>query len=233
MKPVLVLIPGWGGNESLWEYPLQHLSDIVDCKVIILDQQKSRDQMMEHVLKNTPQQFILAGQSMGGWVAMKTAAKAPERISKLILANTWASPDPKLNELQKDVLRDLKNGEVDQVISRHLPFALHPDSLQKPDLIAKFHKMFEHCKTGTLIDQMQAMLNDYVSLPLLSKISSPTLIIHGREDQLFPTSEQEIIHKGIKQSQLKIIEKCGHCSPLEKPEETTALMRAFITQNGG
>lgn len=228
MKSTLVLIPGWGGNELLWEHALKHLSDIVECKVVLLNQQTTRDQMVEHVLKNAPQQFILAGQSMGGWVAIKTAAKAPERISKLILANTWASPDPKLNELQKDLLRDLKNGEVDQVISRHLPFALHPDSLQNPDLIAKCHKMFEHCKTGSLIDQMQAMLDDYVSLPLLPQISSPTLIIHGREDQLFPTSEQEIIHKGIKGSQLKIIEKCGHCSPIEKPEETTALMRAFI-----
>ncbi|MBS0652395.1 MAG: alpha/beta hydrolase [Verrucomicrobia bacterium] len=232
MKPTLVLIPGWGANESLWEYATQRLSDVVDCKVIVLNQQTSRDQMVEYLLTNAPQQFILAGQSMGGWVAIKAAAKAPERISKLILANTWASPDPKLNEIQKDLLRDLKNGDVDQVLSRHLPFALHPDSLNNPELIAKVHKMFEHCKTGVMIDQMQAMLNDYVSLPLLAKITMPTLIIHGREDQLFPTSEQEIMNKGIKHSQLKVIEKCGHCSPIEKPEETIALIRTFITQQG-
>ncbi len=228
MKPTLVLIPGWGGNESLWEYVIESLSDVVDCKVVIFNQQTSRDQMVDHLLKNAPQQFILAGQSMGGWIAIKAASQAPKQITKLILCNTWASPDPKLNEIQRDVIRDLKNGDVNQVVSRHLPFALHPNSLNNPELIAQVHKMFEHCKTGVLIDQMQAMLNDYVSLPLLPKITMPTLIIHGREDLLFSTSEQEIINKGIKQSQLKIIEKCGHCSPLEKPEETTALMRAFI-----
>lgn len=229
MRPTLVLIPGWGGDESLWEYVIQHLSDVADCKVVIFNQQTSRDQMVDDLLKNAPQQFILAGQSMGGWVAIKAVAKAPERITKLILCNTWASPDPKLNEIQRDVVRDLKNGEVDRVLSRHLSFALHPDSLN-PDLIAQFHKMFERCKTGVLIDQMQAILNDYVSLSLLPKITMPTLIIHGREDLLFPTSEQEILNKGIKQSQLKIIEKCGHCSPIEKPEETAELIRSFITR---
>lgn len=231
MKPTLVLIPGWGGNESLWEHQIQHLSDIVDIKVIVLDEQTSRDQMVEHVLSNVQGKFILAGQSMGGWVAIKTAATAPERISKLILVNTWASPDPKLNELQKDLLRDLKNGYIEQVVKRHLPFALHPDSLNNPDIVVKIQKMFAHSKSGIMIDQMQAMLDDYVSLPLLGKITTPTLIICARQDQLFPPSEQEILHKGIPRSELKVIDKCGHCSPLEKPEETTALMRAFITQN--
>ena len=228
MKPTLLLIPGWGANDSIWEDQIQKLSDLIEPKVLVLNEQTSRDQMVDYLLKNAPERFILAGNSMGGWIAIKAAVAAPERISKLILINTWASPDPKLNELQKDLIRDLKNGFADQVLSHHLPFALHPESLNKPDLIAKLHAMFEHCKTGVLIDQMEAILSDYSSLALLSKITTPTLIIHGREDQLFPTAEQEIIQKGIKGSQLKIIEKCGHLSPLEHPEEITTLMRTFI-----
>lgn len=228
MKPTLMLISGWGGNELIWENQIRSLNDLVEPKVITFNEEDSRDEMVDHLLKSAPERFILAGNSMGGWIAIKAAARAPQRISKLILLNTWASPDPKLNELQKEILRDLKNGFVDQVLSRHLPFALHPASLNDSVLISKLHTMFEHCKTGVLISQMEAMLSDYSSLSLLPKITMPTLIIHGREDQLFPTSEQEIIHQGIKNSQLKIIEHCGHISPIEHPEETTALMRAFI-----
>ena len=228
MKPTLILLPGWGANESIWEDVVEHLSDLVDCKVLPLYHQTSRDEMVDHLLKNAPERFILAGQSMGGWVALKAAAKAPHRVSHLILINTWASPDPKLNELQKDILRDLKNGDVEQVLSRHLAFILHHESFKNPDVIAKAQRAFAHCKSKIMIDQMQAMLDDYVSLPLLANIKAPTLILHGREDMLFSTSEQEILRKGIQQSQLKIIEKCGHCSTLEHPQETTALIRNFI-----
>ena len=228
MKQTMILIPGWGGNEVLWQYQIERLRDFVNCKVIILDKQKSRDEMVEYILQEAPVRFILAGQSMGGWISMKVAAKAPERVSKLILMNTWASPDPKLNALQKEVLRDLKNGDEESVLARHLPLVLHPKSLSNPDIIEKMHQMFSHSKPKILIDQMQAMLDDYTSLPLLNQIQCPTLIIHGKEDQLFPTAEQEIIHKRIKNSELKTIEKCGHCSPIEQPEETFELIKTFI-----
>ncbi len=228
MKPTLVLLPGWGANETIWEDVIEHLSELVDCKVILFRHHTSRDQMVEDLLKQAPERFILAGQSMGGWVALKTAATAPQRVSHLILVNTWASPDPKLNELQKDLLRELKNGIVEQVLERHLAFIFHHESLQKPEVLDKAQRTFAHCKSKVLIDQMQAILDDYVSLPLLPHITMPTLIIHGREDMLFTTSEQEMLHKQIKQSQLKIIVKCGHCSPLEHPQETTALIKNFV-----
>lgn len=230
MKPTLALIPGWGGNELLWEPIVQLISDIVTCQVLVLNQQTSRNQMVDYVLKSSPTQFILADQSMGRWVAIKIAAQAPERFSKLILVNTWASPDPKLNEIQKDLLRDLKNEEVDQAISRHLLFILHPESLNNFKLGTELLALFEHSKTKTLIDHMQAMLDDYVFLPLLSKIAAPTPTIHRREDQLFPTSEQEFIRKHIKGSELTVIEKCGHCSPIEHPEKMATLIHQFLTR---
>jgi pimeloyl-ACP methyl ester carboxylesterase len=33
---------------------------------------------------------FIAGHSLGGWVAQEVAARAPERVSKLFLCDTWA-----------------------------------------------------------------------------------------------------------------------------------------------
>lgn len=46
--------------------------------------------MADHVLDVAPQRFSIAGHSLGGWVAQEVAARAPERVSKLFLCDTWA-----------------------------------------------------------------------------------------------------------------------------------------------
>lgn len=230
MKPTLVFIPGWGADASLFAHQIQSLEPLIPCQVIILDHQNSREEMVAHILKLAPPKFILAGQSMGGWVALQLAAMAPERLLGLILINTWASPDPKLNALQTEVLRDLKNGSIEQVVERHLPFVLHPQSMKNLKLVEQMKQMFTSDRTVVLINQMEAMLKDYASTQLLPKIKAPTLIIHGKQDLLFPTTEQEYMQKHIKGSTLKIIDNCGHLSPVEHPEKTTQLMREFIAK---
>ena len=56
----------------------------------MLDTQATRMEMAEHVLAVAPQRFSIAGHSLGGWVAQEVAARAPDRVSKLFLSDTWA-----------------------------------------------------------------------------------------------------------------------------------------------
>src|SRR5438128_3626389 len=98
MKKTLLLIPGFGANEKAWQHQIKYLKEICDIHVAVMDRQLSREEIVEHILNTMPPKFSLAGQSMGGWIAQAVASKAPERIDKLMLLNTWCSPDPKLNE---------------------------------------------------------------------------------------------------------------------------------------
>jgi pimeloyl-ACP methyl ester carboxylesterase len=56
------------------------------------------------------------------------------------------------------------------------------------------------------------------SLPTLKKIEFPTLVIHGADDQIIPTSEADAMHAAIEGSHLEIIPKAGHLLNLEQPE---------------
>ncbi len=87
----LILIPGVGGGEWLWRYQQDHLADIATCHVMILDQQDTRAEMADYVLAHAPGTFSIAGHSLGGWVAQEVAARAPDRVRKLFLCDTWAS----------------------------------------------------------------------------------------------------------------------------------------------
>lgn len=227
-KETLVLIPGFGANEKAWEHQASHLSAIADVQIIIMDNQSSRAEMVNHLLSLAPERFILAGQSMGGWVAEATAAKAPQRVSKLILLNTWCSPNPKMNAFQKLTLEALLAGYSKQVIDQNIQMVVHPDRLNDTPFIDGIKNMIGSFSPQVLARQMQAMLDDYDSLSFLDRITQPTLLIHGKQDLLFPTEEQHILSKNIKNSRLAVIEDCGHASLVERPQAVTALMRYFI-----
>jgi pimeloyl-ACP methyl ester carboxylesterase len=67
------------------------------------------------------------------------------------------------------------------------------------------------------------------SLPwLLPRLRVPTLIIWGREDKIVPPECGELYQQAIPGSRLEVIDRCGHCPQIEKPEEFSRLVLDFL-----
>ena len=65
---------------------------------------------------------------------------------------------------------------------------------------------------------------------VLSKITVPTLLIWGRNDEETPIAQARIMKNEIKDSTLHIIEGVGHFPHLEKPEEFTNVVTEFLKE---
>jgi pimeloyl-ACP methyl ester carboxylesterase len=230
MNDKLVLIPGFANNELAWAHQIEALTDLFDIHVFIMHHETTRKEMVQSLLKEAPSRFILAGHSMGGWIAQATAALAPERIAKLVLLNTWATPDPKMISIQKQVCESLKLGQLREVMEQQLPLLIHSSRQQDLALIQYLQTMALSFPLEVLVRQSEAMLADYSSLHHHPAIAAPTLVIHSTKDILFP-NEHEILLRGIKNAELAIIEDCGHVSTLEKPEHVTAILRSFVAND--
>ncbi len=231
MKETLILIPGFANNELAWKFQIEHLKDRFDIRVFVMDKFANRQDMVENLLKKAPERFNLVGHSMGGWVAQAVAAKAPQRVSKLLLLNTWAKLEPQMLSMQRQLCEALKLGKIAEVIKQHLELLVHPSRLQDLSLLHSLQSMIASFSIETLVRQLEAMLQDYSSLELHSSIAAPTLVLHSCQDALFP-KEHEALASGIKNSKLALIEDCGHASILEKPEETTQCILSFIEKKG-
>lgn len=228
MKQTLVLIPGVGGDSDLWQHQINYLQELVDIKVIIVDQQTTRQAMVDYVLKQSPQEFILAGHSLGGWLAQAIAAHAPQRVSKLILIDTWTRADEAFCVGLRESYNRIKAGQRETVLREHRLHIVHPSRLQDEQLLTTIAEMQMRMSAEKYCLQVKAMIDDYESLPLLKKITAKTLMIHGSQDPLFSLEEHQVIQQNIRAGQLAIIEECGHVSPLERPQAVTALMRLWI-----
>ena len=120
-------------------------------------------------------------------------------------------------------------GKIAEVMQLHLPLLIHPSRLNDAELIHDLQTMTASFSIDVLIQQLEAMLKDSSSLPLHPSIQAPTLIVHSCQDALFP-QDHAILASGIKNSKLKAIEECGHASPMEKPQEVTDLIGAFLRE---
>ena len=227
MAETLILIPGFANDERTWKHQIENLKEIYDVRVLIMDGFSSRQDMVENLLKHAPEHFVLAGHSMGGWIAQAAAAFGNERVTKLLLLNTWATLSPEMVQMQKEISQALKRGRTPEILQQYLGMLIHSSRLQDVPLIQLLQSMMSHFPLETLIAQIEAMLADSSSLHYHSSIKAPTLVLHSRQDALFP-KEHELLLTGIKNSTLITIEDCGHSSLLEKPEEITSKLLSFM-----
>ena len=70
------------------------LADIADCTCADWGRLDSIVAMAESVLRTAPEQFALAGHSMGGRIAFQVYRLAPKRVTRIALLNTGADARP-------------------------------------------------------------------------------------------------------------------------------------------
>lgn len=228
-KQNLIIIPGWAGNEILWQHQCESLKDIVDSKVIVIMDQDTVSKMAGAILKRAPAKFILVGHSLGGWVAQYIAINFPERVSKLVLLGTWTGDSkPELINYFKIMLQRIQNGESEQLLNDLRPGMVHPDHCDDPTLLQLIKNSQNQFPIPGLINQILVEINSSDTTPYLHKIACATLIIHGRQDPFFSLEIHQEMASKIPNAQLTIIEDCGHMMPIEQPQAVSALLRLWI-----
>jgi pimeloyl-ACP methyl ester carboxylesterase len=68
----------------------------------------------------------------------------------------------------------------------------------------------------------------YEDVELLARIVSPTFLIWGEKDALFPREDQDRLIGAIRDARLTIYPETGHCPNWERPEQVAADLQAFL-----
>lgn len=230
MAPALVLVPGLLCDERLWRRQAEGLADL-DGRIQIPDVtgHDSMQGMARAVLKEAPERFVLAGLSMGGYAALEIVRQAPERVQALALIDTSARPDtPEQTEIRLALVELARSGRFDEVWRTILPRIVHPDRVEDPEIVAAVEGMSNAVGPEAFERQERAIIDRPDSRGDLPGISCPTLVLCGRDDALTPVALHEELADGITGANLRVIDRCGHLSTLERPEEVTQAMREWL-----
>jgi len=227
-KQTLVLIPGMAGDKNFFRHITDYLVDEVEIIIPVLARCKSREEMVEEVLSSVDGDFALAGTSMGGWVAYSVINKVPERVTKFAAIATWARSIPTVEVEQSELLDQIRKGNYREIIDRF--YELNPDNQESRTEISMSSvsddKKFINPRI--VVNHMNAYLSDFDSSHLLNNINCPTLVIAGKNDEIFNVVEHEYICKTIKGAKLAIIDDSGHFIAKEQPQALATLLRYWL-----
>lgn len=228
-KKTLVLLPGLLATRRVWQNQIEALSDIADIIVPELYDYDSMGAMAEAALAAVKGPFALAGFSMGGYVSFEILRRAGQRVERLALVDTQATPDtPEATARRLGFIEQTKIGRFKGVQPAIMPTILHPSRFEDTSVTQPILDMALEVGAEGFVREQHATMARPDSRPMLGSIRMPTLVIVGRQDQTTPLARAEEMAATIPNARLVVIEECGHMSPLEKPAEVTAALRRWL-----
>ena len=190
---------------------------------------------------NIPQdKFILFGQSYGSIAAFGYAIKYHQQLKKLILIGGAASGDF-FQQAQENLLK--RGTSAQQKLSEKIWTGTFNGSAAE---VSEFYEIMGSLYSYTFKPGMSAdvaltynvdvlnlgfsqFLKTFNYRDHLFQVSCQTLILWGKEDWICDIQQAEIIHKGIRNSELIIFERCSHLVWIDQWEkflnETTTFLR--------
>jgi len=169
----------------------------------------------------------VVGTSIGGFVALRVALLAPERVQALVLLGTSAEAEtPEMIEGYRQAREAwLEHGPVESLLASAASAAMgaHVDNTRWK---AKWRTM----RVEKTENSFNALIDRDDVVGRLAAITVPTLVLHGEEDAGIPVPHGRKIAEGVPGSgALVVIAGGAHYLTLTDPDAVNPRLRAFLT----
>jgi pimeloyl-ACP methyl ester carboxylesterase len=172
---------------------------------------------------------VVGGMSQGGFVSLRVALTAPERVRGLILLDTQAGTEDPETVPAYEAMRDtwLAAGPVDELVD-----AIAQIIIADPDENQRWTAKWKQ-QPNDYIDQPFATLvgrDDVTSR--LGEITCPALVVHGTEDTAIPMERAEALAAGLPGCEGVVAVGGAHAANLTNPEPVNDAIRRFLDAIG-
>lgn len=214
-RVVRVSLPGFGATPPL-ETNSPTVFDLADA---VADGLETAD---------VGENAAVLGNGLGAFVVVALAIAHGDRFAELIVANggAWFSPDRQEAFTTMSNLVDDSGMEavVDVAVKRIFTdayLAAHPEAIsERRDVMVK-------TDPAAFAGACRA-LRDMDLRPQASKITNRTLVVAGGADATTPPEMAAELADLIPKAELVTLDDCGHCPPLEQPDEFVAALQDFL-----
>jgi pimeloyl-ACP methyl ester carboxylesterase len=179
------------------------------------------------------EQLMLAGHSMGGYIAFAFARKYAELLHSLILVATRPGADSEAGkEGRYKTIAAVEEKGAEAAADAMLPKLFAPDAYEeKKELVESVREMMLRQSEDGIIAALYAMAARPDSTHSLAQIDVPTLIITGAQDAIISAAEWPAMQAEIRGSQAVSIPATGHLPMLENPEAFNRALHEFLAHN--
>jgi len=205
---ILPNLRGFGGSTSnAREYSL---SDMGEDVIFLLD----------HL---GIEKALIAGHSMGGYIALACARSHPERILGLGLISTQVLPDT----FERKRSRYQTAAQVEETGLEPLVIAMAEKLTPTASLRESLSQLMRRQAKAGVLGAIKALAERPDQTSTLKLLQKPVVIVHGDADMLIPVDRAREMKDLKPDSLLVVIPNAGHMPMMEYPADTAAAFREF------
>jgi pimeloyl-ACP methyl ester carboxylesterase len=168
---------------------------------------------------------VLGGMSQGGFLSLRAALLAPERVRALVLIDTQAGPeDPDVVPLYQGMADSwAANGAEQSTLEFTAATILGP--ADHTPWLNLWQQLPQHRATQVV----HTLVTREDITDRLGEITCPALVLHGSADVAIPVAKAEELAAGlVGAGPVVVVEGAGHASNLSHPEPVNAAIRDFL-----
>lgn len=250
--PPLLLIHGLGASSFSWRENFGPLSRFFRVVAVDLPAHgdspgpRDGDYRLETLTRGLDdfldrrgiKQAAVAGNSLGGSLALRLARDFPARVSALILLDPAVALTrvpwlfyplrlPLLGELSAALMGPW-------VIPFALGLAYYRRELITPAVVAgyalPFRKLSRRLAFRSFCQQIKIPPLPEIAA-MLQKIHQPAVLVWGREDRILPVGQASWVKERLPQARMEILPEVGHAPQEEAPHRVNEIIIDFLTHN--
>jgi pimeloyl-ACP methyl ester carboxylesterase len=169
---------------------------------------------------------VVAGVSMGGYVALALARRHPGRLAGLALVDTKAEADGDAARTTRErVAAAVEGPEGTAALDPMLEALLGPTTrADRAELAGEVAAALRAARPEGVAWSQRAMAARPDSTALLPGITVPAAVVVGAEDGLAPPAQAAAMAEALPDAVLTEIPRAGHLTPLEAPDAVAAAL---------
>lgn len=184
--------------------------------------------------------YVVAGNSMGGWVAWNIALTYPKRIAGLVLVDSSGAPEAKPTAIPIG-FRLAQSAAVRPILKIFTPRVIIKQSLEQsvgdpakitPEMVDLYWKLLRHPGNR----EATVARGDFPRQPAnaleFAGLTMPSLILWGKKDTLIPLANATWFARQLPNETVVVYDDLGHIPMEEDPVRTVADFRAWLDKTG-
>lgn len=171
------------------------------------------------------EEVILLGNSLGGHIGLLCTKLYPEKIKALVITGSSGLYESAMGESYP------KRGDRDYIRKKAENVFYDPKVATKEIVDEVYETVNDRNKLIRTLAIAKSAIRHNMAKDL-PKMTTPTCIIWGKNDNVTPPSVAEDFDKLLPDSDLYWIDKCGHAAMMEHPDEFNELLYAWLQKRG-
>jgi proline-specific peptidase len=188
--------------------------------------------------------WAIVGHSFGGMIALEYAIRYPQRVSHLVLLDTGGDSSY-VQEKAPVALRNRGFNETAVALAKRFYKGEINDNELKKSMLTLGRAYYSNPGIGFFVREVlrglriranskafiygsKVLLRGWNVMDQLARISSPTLIVAGSDDFLWPPGHQRELKQRIAEAELHLLTSAGHMAHIEQSEKVIGLIRSFV-----